>query len=973
MNNTNLRLTIHKAVRLNFAASHKDLRNATTGLTFFLFTFCSLAQDVIYNNGNILIGNGAENSINAKGNLQQPFYHNGANWVKLTYSNIALNASYAIGGNGANEWNINGELKNDPMITGHLLDLYAFSEGSGTIISSGTISFSGTNLLVETTYDLLPEVNFMKISVKLTNPGTVTIPNVRMWIGTRDDYVGITDNPFKVRGNLVDGQFEPLTDASKRGAAIRVTSGQEGVLLFADSDHAHSILQNCCNWNNVINQNPLTAGISSGSDGSYGLYFRFADLGPGESGELTWYYAAGANDEFEEIIQNVAQAARPISDITCTSATFKASTQMSGTGHYIVVSKSAAAPTAQQIKVAENYADVSVLASGNAVITSGNSHNFHIENLESASDYAVYYTLESQPNIFSAIKHYFFGTLTPLEIDLEPLATSFCGHDGNGSVISHITGGTAPYSYLWSSGDTTQHISGKPAGEYAVLINDASGCPAGTATTYIEVDDSNPPVAIVQSVILYYDSTGTAILNPSQIDGGSYDDCGIDTMEISHNTFQCNSQGDTYHTVILSVFDLNGNMDEAVALVQVYDTIRPHSLAQNLVIYTDANGTAYASVESVDIGSTDNCIIAGKQLSKSIFNCTDLGENTVNYKVTDGNGNYSSVDIILTVLDTIKPVALVQNLVIDLDENGQATASASMVDTGSSDNCEIAKMRLSKTIFDCSDLGENIIWFTVIDISDNETSTPININVIDRILPVIESPDEITVCAGIFDLRISATANDNCVSTIQQLSGPLWGDELVTGDYEVKFQATDLSGNTIVKSTFIHVVALPETTLETSYEVHPGVSFQITAGNLPNQRYQWSMGDTTASVSLQIWEETTIWVQVENEAGCGEYHEILLEIRNPYEPSDPSRKGAFLLYPNPATSNMNIRFYLPEKMEKGEMHISDAQGRILKKQPLEKIVDNDVVAIDIGHLTQGMYHITLTSNNLNFSTPFIKY
>jgi len=49
--------------------------------------------------------------------------------------------------------------------------------------------------------------------------------------------------------------------------------------------------------------------------------------------------------------------------------------------------------------------------------------------------------------------------------------------DGTGgSLAMTITGGTAPYSILWSNGATTNSIAGLTAGGYSVTVTDANGC-----------------------------------------------------------------------------------------------------------------------------------------------------------------------------------------------------------------------------------------------------------------------------------------------------------------------------------------------------------------------------------------------------------------------------------------------------------------------------------------------------------------
>ena len=55
----------------------------------------------------------------------------------------------------------------------------------------------------------------------------------------------------------------------------------------------------------------------------------------------------------------------------------------------------------------------------------------------------------------------------------------------NGSVtVGTLTGGTTPYTYLWSNAATTSAITGLTMGSYSVVVTDAAGCSA-TAYAYV--------------------------------------------------------------------------------------------------------------------------------------------------------------------------------------------------------------------------------------------------------------------------------------------------------------------------------------------------------------------------------------------------------------------------------------------------------------------------------------------------------
>ncbi len=80
----------------------------------------------------------------------------------------------------------------------------------------------------------------------------------------------------------------------------------------------------------------------------------------------------------------------------------------------------------------------------------------------------------------------------------------------DGSVIAFGSGGTAPYSYLWSNGSTTQSQTGIGGGFYTVNVTDANGC-IGTDGGFV---GTSTPIVVTYTTTpsLCTSPTGTASL-----------------------------------------------------------------------------------------------------------------------------------------------------------------------------------------------------------------------------------------------------------------------------------------------------------------------------------------------------------------------------------------------------------------------------------------------------------------------------
>ncbi|RPA69155.1 HYR domain-containing protein [Cyclobacteriaceae bacterium YHN15] len=259
-------------------------------------------------------------------------------------------------------------------------------------------------------------------------------------------------------------------------------------------------------------------------------------------------------------------------------------------------------------------------------------------------------------------------------------------------------------------------------------------------------------------------------------------------------------------TVTYTATDAAGNTATCSFEVTVNDTQAPTVLTRNVVIEI-AQGASYTLTPAeVDNGSTDNCGIASRTLSKTLFTDADAGDNTVTLTVTDNSGNQGSASATVTVVVLTAPecvVARARDVVLVLDRNGNATLSANQVDNGSFSDCSnrIRTRQVDKTSFTCADLGEQMVTFRAIDANGNVGETEFKVTVVDQTAPSIGKISRISVTLNggqtyvLPDLRLRAAATDNC-SVAEYIQIPAPGTVYSTaGTYPIVLRATDQSGN----------------------------------------------------------------------------------------------------------------------------------------------------------------------------------
>ncbi|KAB1065647.1 T9SS type A sorting domain-containing protein [Salibacter halophilus] len=371
-----------------------------------------------------------------------------------------------------------------------------------------------------------------------------------------------------------------------------------------------------------------------------------------------------------------------------------------------------------------------------------------------------------------------------------------CPGGSDGEITSVVTGGTAPYSYLWSNSATTSTVSNLSVGTYVLTVTDGNGCTIVDSVS-LEVGDDVNPVVQTQNITVYLDNSGSAPISTTDIDNGSSDNCSIDNLSLDVMSFTCADTGS--NTVTLTATDVSGNMSSATATVTVEDTTSPVVATQNITVYLDNTGSASIATTDIDNGSSDNCSIDNLSLDVTSFTCADTGSNTVTLTATDVSGNMSLATATVTVEDTTSPVVQTQNITVYLDNSGSASIATTDIDNGSSDNCSIDNLSLDVTNFTCADTGANTVTLTATDVSGNMSSATATVTVEDTTSPVVATQN-VTVyldnsgSASISTTDIDNGSNDNC--SIDNLSLDVMNFTCAdTGANTVTLTATDVSGN----------------------------------------------------------------------------------------------------------------------------------------------------------------------------------
>lgn len=236
---------------------------------------------------------------------------------------------------------------------------------------------------------------------------------------------------------------------------------------------------------------------------------------------------------------------------------------------------------------------ITVSASGGTInytyLWTGGGSTPTITNIPSGT----YYVTVTDANGCTAVTNTTINQPSAILLTIPSVTNVYCFGASTGQATAQVSGGTSPYTYLWSNGPTTPTNSGLNAGTYSITVTDNNGCTATNSATISQIDAISPTMTVNQNVSCNGGSNGSATVSAT---GGTL------PYQYSWSTggSQPTANGLNNGTHYVTITDVNGCT--AVASVNITE---PQLLSTSSVVDSVlCNGSSTGNVNLITSGGT---------------------------------------------------------------------------------------------------------------------------------------------------------------------------------------------------------------------------------------------------------------------------------------------------------------------------------------------------------------------------------
>jgi hypothetical protein len=420
----------------------------------------------------------------------------------------------------------------------------------------------------------------------------------------------------------------------------------------------------------------------------------------------------------------------------------------------------------------------------------------------------------------------------------------------------------------------------------------------------------------------------------------------------------------------------NGCLVSSESLVVEVEEVPFPSVKEAVSLELDAQGSATLTLESLFETWPFDSSGLSFELSKSEFDCADLGENTV-LLLINGEGTAEwAFEVLVLVEDKIAPVLEVRDLELELDLRiGEASISADDLIISATDNCSELEISLSQSQFGCEDIGkEFVVTVRAEDLAGNVSEANATVSIVSLEGDPVTLSGNSDFCEG-----ESATLSLNATGDFEVISWTRNGTVIPNENAA----SLEVSESGIYQARIRYQGACTTESNELEVIVHPLPSGEIEVdGDLLTApagdfSYQWYRngelitGATAQSYQVNLMGEYA--VSLTSAAGCSSLlPSVTLTISGLGAKPDFVVK-AIKVYPNPATNRIRLEF--PEGIGQSQpsLQIFATDGKEVGGQVQLIQSTNSSADLDISQLAAGVYWIqVLGEKKTVYQARFIK-
>ena len=427
-----------------------------------------------------------------------------------------------------------------------------------------------------------------------------------------------------------------------------------------------------------------------------------------------------------------------------------------------------------------------------------------------------------------------------------------CYGDTNASILASATGGTTPYTYTWTNGQTNDLLINLGAGTYTVFVMDDNDC-----DDFYTIDVVSPDS--ISASIQTSDFNGYQISCDGLSDGavsaiitGGY---GIDLNTLLWNTGDTISFIDSLSMGSYSyiIEDINGCSSSAQTTLVGPLPISLTLYADSLICFGDSNGLVF--VDSIFNGIYPFTYLWSNGESDSIN--TNLSSGTYSLTFLDNNNCEVS-----TSINIAEPDSIITTLAVTSSFNGYdiscfnaSDASVSATSSGgSSPYLYSLDSNYYSNTFTYSNLSSGIFSLFIRDDNGCEARSSVLISSPDSIqanFQILANPTCIGINNGVLTSLTIGGASPYSYNWSTNTSTTNIISSLTGGMYSVDI--TDLNGCSISDSIFLNVTnSLTSDIISTQVlctGAADGTANISVLGGLQPYSYLWDNGANTSNVS----------------------------------------------------------------------------------------------------------------------------